>query len=127
MEEVLKVYKRPYDERYPQVCLDEVSKQLLQETRPVLPLQLGQYEKYNYEYERQGVCNIFLACEPLAGRRQVKVTQQPTKGDWAQFVRELVEVHYLQADKIVLVMDNLNTHMPASFYEVFAPEEARRL
>jgi hypothetical protein len=80
-----------------------------------------------YEYERQGVCNIFLACEPLAGRRQVKMTQRRTKGDWAKFVRELVEVHDLQADRIVLAMESLSTHTPTSFYEVFAPEEARRL
>lgn len=127
MEEVLSVYQRPYDERFPQVCLDELSKQLLKDTREPLPVRPGEVEKQDYEYEREGVCNVFVACEPLAGKRVTKTTQRRTKVDWAEFVRELIEVHYPQAEKIVLVQDNLNTHLPASFYEAFPPEEAWRL
>jgi DDE superfamily endonuclease len=127
MEDVLRVYTRPYDPRFPQVCLDEISKQLLQDSREGLPPRPGDLEKYDYEYERHGVCNLFLVCEPLAGKRYVKVTERRTKVDFAHFVRELIDVHYPTAEKIVLVMDNLNTHTPASFYEAFAPEEAERL
>ncbi len=127
MEEVLAVYHRPYDERFPQVCLDEGCKQLLADTRERLPMQPGKPECYDYEYEREGVCSIFLACEPLAGRRFLQVSPQRTRQDWAHFVKELIDVHYPQAEKIVLVMDNLNTPTPASFYEAFEPEEAWRL
>jgi transposase len=127
MEEVLSVYTRPYDERRPQVCLDETSKQLVSETRVPLPLQPGQPECCDYEYERQGTCNLFVACEPLAGKRYLQVTEQRTKVDFARFIRDLVDVYYPAAEKIVLVMDNLNTHTPAALYEVFAPAEARRL
>jgi hypothetical protein len=127
MEEVLSVYQRPYDERFPQVCLDELSKQLLKDKREPLPVRPGEVEKQDDEYEREGVCNVFVACEPLAGKRVAKTTRRRTKVDWAEFVRELIEVHYPQAEKIVLVQDNLNTHSPASFYEAFAPEEAWRL
>jgi transposase len=127
MEEVLSVYTRPYDERRPQVCLDETSKQLVSETRVPLPLQPGQPECCDYEYERQGTCNLFVACEPLAGKRYLQVTEQRTKVDFARFIRDLVDVYYRAAEKIVLVMDNLNTHTPAALYEVFAPAEARRL
>ena len=124
MEDVLRVYMRRYDPRFPQVCLDEISKQLLQDSREGLPPRPGDLEKYDYEYSRHGVCNLFLVCEPLAGKRYVKVTERRTKVDFAHFVRELIDVHYPTAEKIVLVMDNLNTHTPASFYEAFAPEEA---
>jgi transposase len=127
MEEVLAVYHRPYDERFPQVCLDEGCKQLLSDTQERLPMQPGKSECYDYEYEREGMCSIFLACEPLAGRRFLQVSPQRTRRDWAHFVKELIDVHYPQAEKIVLVMDNLNTHTPASFYEAFEPEEAWRL
>jgi hypothetical protein len=127
MEDVLAVYTRPYDARTPQVCMDEVSKQLLGEKRPALPMEPGYPERQDYEYERHGVCNIFLACEPLAGKRYTKVTTQRTKVDWALFIREVVDVHYPHAEKIVLVLDNLNTHTPAALYEVFPPAEARRL
>ena len=127
MEEVLSVYQRPYDERFPLVCLDELSKQLLKDTREPLPVRPGEVAKEDYEYEREGVCNVFVACEPLAGKRVTKTTQRRTKIDWAEFVRELIEVHYPQAEKIVLVQDNLNTHSPASFYEAFEPEVAWRL
>ena len=127
MEDVLRVYTRPYDPRFPQLCMDEISKQLIKDKRPGLPPRPGDVEKYDDEYEREGVCNVFLICEPLAGKRYTQVTARRTKGDWAEFMREIIDIQYPQAEKIVLVMDNLNTHSPASFYEVFAPEEAERL
>lgn len=127
MEDVLAVYQRPYDERRPQICLDETSKQLKADTRERLPIKPGEPERFDYEYERHGVCNLFLACEPLAGKRMVQVTQRRTKQDWAPFVRDLVDIHYPQAERIVLVMDNLNTHVIGSLYEAFPPAEARRL
>ena len=127
MEDVLDVYTRPYDARFPQICLDEGSKQLLAETREPLALKPGEPKREDYEYEREGTCSLFLACEPLSGKRFLQVRERRTKADWADFVRELIEVHYPQAEKIVLVLDNLNTHTPASFYEVFAPAEAWRL
>ena len=101
MEDVLAVYTRPYDRRAPQVCMDEVSKQLLSEKRAALPMEPGHPERQDYEYERHGVCNIFLACEPLAGKRYTKVTTQRTKVDWALFIREVVDLHYPDAQKIV--------------------------
>ena len=127
MEDVLAVYKRPYDPRFPQVCLDELSKQLLKDKRERLPMRPGDVEQYDSEYEREGVCQIFVASEPLAGQRLLQVRERRTKKDWAEFVRELIDVHYPTAEKIVLVMDNLNTHSPASFYEAFEPAEAWRL
>ena len=127
MEEVLSVYTRPYDQRCPQVCLDETSKQLVSETRLPMPMQPGQPACFDDEYERQGTCNLFVACEPLAGKRYLKVTEQRTKADFACFIRDLVDVYYPTAEKLVLVMDNLNTHTLAALYEVFAPAEARRL
>src|SRR6266480_2405438 len=127
MEDVLSVYQRPYDARFPQICLDEISKQLLTDVREPLPCKPGATAKEDGEYHREGVRNLFLACEPLTGWRQVQVTQRRTKHDWAAFVCELVEVHYPRAEKIVLVMDNLNTHTTASLYEAFAPALARRL
>ena len=127
MEDVLRVYTRPYDPRFPQLCMDEISKQLLKDKRPGLPARPGEVEKYDYEYEREGVCNVFLVCEPLAGKRYAKVTTRRTQVDWAEFLREVIDVHYPQAEKLVLVMDNLNTHSPASFYQAFLPEEAARL
>jgi transposase len=127
MEDVLGVYTRPYDPLYPQVCMDEVSKQLLRDTRQTLPMEPGRVERRDYEYERGGVVNMFLFCEPLRGRRWVDVTERRTKTDWAHQIKELVDVRYPEAEQIVLVMDNLNTHTPASLYEVFDPAEARRL
>ena len=127
MEDVLRVYTRPYDGRFPQLCMDEISKQLLKDKRPGLPGQPGNAEKEDYEYEREGVRNVFLVCEPLAGKRYTKVTTRRTQADWAEFMREVIDGHYPQAEKIILVMDNLNTHSPASFYEAFPPEEAERL
>ncbi len=127
MEDVLEVYTRPYDESRPQVCLDDLRKQLVTDLRETLPMQPGHPKRIDYEYDPNGCCNIFVACEPLAGRRFLQVRERRTKVDWALFVRELLDVHYPTADKLVLVMDNLNTHSPASFYEAFEPEEAWRL
>ena len=127
MEDVLSVYRRPYDEEYPVINMDEICKQLIKETRKLLPMKLGEIERYDFEYEREGMRNLFLACEPLKGKRYVKVTERRTKRDWAEFIREIVDVHYRSAKKVVLIMDNLNTHVLHAFYEVFEPEEARRL
>jgi transposase len=127
MEEILDVYKRPYEPSHPLVCMDEVNTQLLADVRLPLPVEPGQPERQDYEYEREGVCNIFVAYEPLAGKRLAQVRVQRTKRDWAEFMREVLDEHYPTAEKVVLVMDNLNTHSPASFYEVFPPAEAHRL
>jgi len=127
MEDVLDVYTRPYDPRYPQVCMDEVSKQLLRDTRTPLPTEPGRPQRYDYEYERGGVVNLFMFLEPLQGRRWVDVTERRTKVDWAHQIKELVDERYPEAECIVLVMDNLNTHTPASLYEAFEPKEAKRL
>ncbi len=127
MEDVLEVYTRPYDPLRPQVCMDETSKQLLRDTREPLPMEPGRVERRDYEYERGGVVNLFLFCEPLGGRRWVDVTERRTKTDWAHRIKELVDVRYPEAERIVLVMDNLNTHTPASLYETFDPAEAKRL
>ena len=127
MEDVLEVYTRPYDPRRPQVCLDETSRQLLGEVTPSLPPAPGRPAREDYEYVREGVCNLFLVCEPLAGWRQVMVSQRRTRIDWAHCIKELVDVHYPDAEQIVLVQDNLNTHTPASLYAAFPPGEAKRL
>ncbi len=127
MEDVLEVYKRPYDSRFPQVCMDEVSKQLLRDTRDHLPMQPGKPHRQDYEYERGGVVNLFLFSEPIVGRRWVDVTEHRTRVDWAYQIKDLVDKRYRQAERIVLVMDNLNTHSPASLYEAFPPMEAKRL
>lgn len=126
MEMVLDVYKRPLDALNPVVCMDESPKQLIAETRVPLPASPGQPARHDYEYERCGVCNIFLACEPLAGKRMVTVTERKTKQDWAHFLEEIAS-QYEKAEKITLVMDNLNTHDPGSFYETFPPEKAKEL
>lgn len=127
MEDVLDVYKRPYDPKRPQVCLDETSKQLVGEKRIPSPASPGRAARYDYEYARNGVANVFMAFEPLAGKRRVEVTERRTRKDWAQFVRSLVDETYPEAECVVLVMDNLNTHTPASLYEAFAPAEAKRI
>jgi hypothetical protein len=127
MEDVLEVYTRPYDPLRPQVCMDETSKQLLRETREPLPMEPHRAERRDYEYERGGVVNVFMFLEPLMGRRSVDVTERRTKTDWAHQIKELVDERYPQAERIVLVVDNLNTHTPASLYEAFEPQEARRL
>ena len=127
MEDVLDVYKRPYDPRRPNVCLDETSKQLIGETRIPVPAYPGQPARYDYEYKRNGVANLFMIFEPLVGKRHVKVTQRRTKIDWAYCVREMVDQIYPDAEQIVLVMDNLNTHNKSSLYEAFEPAEAKRI
>jgi hypothetical protein len=126
MEQVLDIYKRPYDPLYPVVCMDESPRQLIGETRiPLSPLP-GRAARYDYEYERCGVCNVFMAVEPLIGRRLVRVTERKTMVDWARFLSAIADM-YPDAQRIVLVMDNLNTHSPGSFYEAFAPSVAKAL
>ena len=126
MEKVLDVYKRPYNSAYPVVCMDESPRQLIKETRRALLAKPGCCARHDYEYDRCGVCNIFMANEPLAGRRLVKIRERRTKKEWAYFIEEVAKV-YEDAVKITLVMDNLNTHKPGSLYEVFAPEKAKAL
>jgi len=126
MEQVLDVYKRPYDPRFPVVCMDETPRQLIKETRTPVPGTRGRLERHDYEYERCGVYTVFMASEPLAGKRFVKATERRTKCDWAAFMKD-VAGHYKRAEKITLVMDNLNTHTPGSLYETFPPQEAKGL
>jgi hypothetical protein len=127
MEDVLEVYHRPYNEKFPMVCLDETNRQLIAEIRKAIPAKPGQNKRVDYEYRRNGVVNLFMMFEPLKARRHVKVMNQRTRKDFAQCIRELVDVHYPDAEKIILVLDNLNTHSEGSFYEAFEPAEARRL
>jgi hypothetical protein len=127
MEDILEVYKRPYNPSHPLVCMDETTKQLIGETRIVIPAGPGQTEKYDYEYERNGVNNLFMIFAPLEGQRYVKVTDHRTAIDWAGCVRDITDVYFPYAEKIILVMDNLNTHKPSSLYKAFPPEEARRI
>jgi hypothetical protein len=127
MEDVLDVYTRPYDPQRPQVCLDETSRQLLGEVTPALPLVPGQPVRQDYEYVRDGVCNLFVVSEPLVGWRHVTVSDRRTRLDYAHVIKDLVDVHYPEAEVIVLVQDNLNTHTPAALYEAFPPTEAKRL
>ena len=126
MEMVLDVYKRPLDLRYPVVCMDESPKQLISETKVPVPASIGRPARHDYDYKRWGVCNIFIACEPLAGKRLVTVTESKTKKDWACFLEEIA-TQYESSEKITLVMDNLNTHNPGSFYETFPPDKAKAL
>jgi hypothetical protein len=132
MEDVLEVYTRPYDPCRPQVCMDETSKQLLGEVqqplsqRPATPEHQGTPTREDHEYEREGTANLFLTCEPLRGWRHVEVTARRTAVDWAHFIRDLVDVHYPDAERIVLVMDNLNTHGPASLYAMRRSPRPRR-
>jgi len=126
MEMVLDVYKRPFDPLHPVVCMDESPKQLIAETKAPIPASPGEAAKYDYEYKRCGVCNVFLACEPLAGKRTVKITERKTKMDWACFIEEIA-AQYETSEKITLVMDNLNTHNPGSLYESFPPDKAKAL
>ena len=127
MEDVLAVYERPYDPASPVVCLDETSRQLLADSRPSQPATPGQVVRHDPEYVRGGVANRFLVTEPLRGWRHVTVSQQRTRIDFAHCIKELVDVHYSDAERIVLVCDQLNTHTPASLYAAFPPHEARRL
>ena len=133
MEDLLDVYTRPYDPARPLVCLDEMPEQLLAEVRPPLPPEpareerAGRPARVDYEYERRGTATLFLVCEPLAGQRWVTVTERRTAIDWAHQIKELVDGRYPTAERIVLVLDNLNTHTPGSLYEAFPPAEAKRL
>lgn len=127
MEAVLDVYQRPHDPDFPVVCLDEVMKQLVKETVAPIPAQVGQSERYDYQYERNGTANLFVLCDPMSGWRQVKVTQQRTAVDYAHLLRDLVDECYPEAIKITVVQDNLNTHSPASLYKAFEPSEAQRI
>jgi DDE superfamily endonuclease len=127
MEDVLDVYARPPDPARPVVCADEGGKQLIGDVREPLPVRPGSAAKQDHEYERGGMANLFMAFEPLAGRRHVEVTERKTAADFARFLRLVSDEWYPQAEKIVLVCDNLNTHCAASLYEAFEPAEARRL
>ena len=127
MEDVLAVYHRPHDPRRPVVCMDETFKQLIGEVREPLPPAPGRAERYDSVYVRNGVASLFLAFEPLGGWREVRVTETRKRADWAHFIRDLLDGRHREAEKVVLVMDQLNTHSAASLYEAFPPEEARRL
>ena len=127
MEDVLAVYERPYDPKRPLVCVDEASKTLNDTPRGTLPIEAGQAPRQDYEYERNGTANIFMAVEPLIGKRKACVTDQRTKQDFAELLRYLSDEEYPDAEMIILVTDNLNTHSPACLYERFEPAEARRL
>jgi hypothetical protein len=127
MEDVLDVYQRPRDPERPLVCVDETSKQLIDETRVPIAAKPGRAARYDYEYRRNGTANLFMMFAPLEGWRHVKVTDRHTALDYARVLKELSDTHFPNATKIVLVQDNLNTHRPASLYEAFPPREARRL
>jgi transposase len=127
MEQVLDVYKRPYNKLYPVINMDESPKQLIAESKIPLPTKPGQERRYDYEYVREGVCNIFLASEALQGKRYVKVTGQSSKKEWAIFMKEIADQHYPDAKKITIIMDNLPTHTAGALYEVFEPGEAKRI
>ena len=127
MEDVLDVYTRPHEPARPLVCLDETSKQLVAETREPLPMLPGQPARHDYEYKRNGTANLFMLFAPLEGWRHVEVTERRTAVDYAKILRDLADIHFANASKIVLVQDNLNTHVPASLYEAFEPAEARRI
>lgn len=127
MEHVLDIYKKPYNEEFPVVCMDESPKQLIEEGKVGLPIQPGQEARVDYEYIRHGVVNIFMANEPLKGIRMVEVTEFKTKKEWAKFIKRIADEMYPNATKITLVMDNFKTHVASAFYETFEPEEAKSL
>jgi hypothetical protein len=127
MEEVLDLYAEPEDPRRPRVCFDERPYQLISEVRHPLPGKPGQPERYDYEYKREGTCNLFLFVRPHTGWRHVKVTKRRTTQDFAQCMKDLVDIHFPDAEVIRVVLDNLNTHTPAALYQVFEPAEARRI
>lgn len=127
MEDVLEVYKRPYDPKRPVVCVDEMPKQLLMDARDPLPMRPGEPERFDYEYKRDGVADLFMLFEPLAGKRHIEITDQRRRIEWAQVMRIVSDELYPDAEKIVVVLDNLNTHVLAAFYLAFEPQEARRL
>jgi hypothetical protein len=127
MEQVLDVYKRPYSKENPIICMDESPKQLIKEIRMPIEMKSGSERKEDYEYERCGVCNIFMANEPLKGKRHIKITEFKTKKDWAEFIKEIADLYYSKAKKITLVMDNYGTHTPGALYEALPPQEAKRI
>ena len=127
MEDVLEVYKLPYDPQRPLICMDEMPKQLLADEREPLACQAGKPARQDFEYQRNGVADLFMLFEPLQGKRFVEITEQRRKIEWATIMKKVADELYPHADKIVVVLDNLNTHTPSAFYETFAPEEARRL
>lgn len=127
MEQVLDIYKMPYNENFPVVCMDESPKQLIKETRVPVVIKPGQEARVDFEYERCGVVNIFLASEPLKGKRYVDVTERKTKVDWAEFIKKIADEWYKDAQKIILVMDNLATHKASALYETYPPKEAKRI
>ena len=127
MEDVLEVYKRPLNDQRPLLCMDEMPKQLLSETREPFPVRPGKPARQDYEYQRGGVADLFMIFEPLVGNRYIEITDQRRREDWARVMQKVSDELYPQAEKIVVVMDNLNTHTPAAFYQVFEPKEARRL
>ena len=127
MEDVLDLYEEAYDPKRPLVCFDETSKQLVKEKRSPIPPKKGRHERFDYEYKRNGTRNLFMFCEPLAGWRHLEVTERRTMEEFAHQMKWLVDVAYPEAEKIRLVLDNLNTHRPASLYQAFAPKEARRI
>lgn len=127
MEDVLTVYKREYNPDMPVVCMDETSKQLIKETRLAISAKPGKLARYDYEYERNGTCSLFMFYDPFGGKRFLSVTDRRTKIDWATQIKDLLDIRYPDTKKVILVMDNLNTHTGASLYEAFEPQEARRL
>jgi hypothetical protein len=127
MEQVLDVYKRPYDEKRPVVCMDESPKQLISHAKESIPMEKGKQKRVDYEYLRHGMVNIFMANEPLKGKRMVEVTEFKKKQDWAKFIKRISDEMYPNADKITLVMDNFTTHTPSSLYETYSPAEAKRI
>jgi hypothetical protein len=127
MEQVLDIYKMPYNKNFPVVCMDESPKQLIKETRIPVAMKPDQAARVDFEYERCGVVNIFLASEPLKGKRYVDVTERKTKIDWAEFIKKIADEWYKDAEKIILVMDNLATHKASALYETYPPNEAKRI
>ena len=125
MEDILDLYAKPYDPMCPLICMDEQPYQLLDHIIEPLPMKKGRCKKEDYEYERKGTCCIFMFTEPLSNWRHVNVRHRRTKMDWAEEIQELLDIHYPLAEKIILVMDNLNTHTISSLYERFAPAKAR--
>lgn len=127
MEAVLEVYQSAYNSKTPVICIDEATKQLVKETHVPIAAAVGQPERVDYEYERSGTANLFMVCEPMVGWRRVEVTQQRTAVDYAHLLKTLVDGDYAQADKLIVIQDNLNTHSPASLYKAFEPQEAQRI
>ncbi len=127
MEGVLEVYQTAYNPKIPVICIDEATKQLVKETVVPIPAERGQPERVDYEYERNGTANLFMVCEPMVGWRRVEVTQQRTAIDYAHLLKTLVDSDYVQAEKLIVIQDNLNTHSPASLYKAFEPQEAQRI